>query len=159
MWKEFEIKHGNEDTVREMLRVKRSVQATYNTNVNYMSAQMLASIGGQAEVAGELSAADSMALLEARAQKIAQAEAAAGKPPRLAQTEGRAITFVRGESKTTQEAVTENPEEIDIGEDEDEEMEEAGGSGLYITFNIKLILDAPETLPVPDAVFASLGKE
>uniref|UniRef100_A0A914D5Y1 BUB1 N-terminal domain-containing protein n=1 Tax=Acrobeloides nanus TaxID=290746 RepID=A0A914D5Y1_9BILA len=145
MWKEFEIKHGNEDTVREMLRVKRSVQATYNTNVNYMSAQMLASIGGQAEVAGELSAADSMALLEARAQKIAQAEAAAGKPPRLAQTEGRAITFVRGESKTTQEAVTENPEEIDIGEDEDEEMEEAG--------------DAPETLPVPDAVFASLGKE
>src|SRR4051794_3296077 len=35
-WKEFEVKHGNEDTIREMLRVKRSVQATYNTNVNYM---------------------------------------------------------------------------------------------------------------------------
>lgn len=32
-WKEFEIKHGNEDTVREMLRIKRSVQATYNTQV------------------------------------------------------------------------------------------------------------------------------
>lgn len=41
-WKEFEVKHGNEDTVREMLRIKRSVQATYNTKVNYMSAQMLA---------------------------------------------------------------------------------------------------------------------
>ncbi|CAF4918818.1 unnamed protein product, partial [Rotaria socialis] len=25
-WKEFEIKHGNEDTMREMLRIKRSVQ-------------------------------------------------------------------------------------------------------------------------------------
>ena len=36
-WKEFEVKHGNEDTIREMLRVKRSVQATYNTSVNYMS--------------------------------------------------------------------------------------------------------------------------
>ena len=41
-WKEFEVKHGNEDTVREMLRIKRSVQATYNTQVNFMSSQMLA---------------------------------------------------------------------------------------------------------------------
>lgn len=41
-WKEFEIKHGNEDTMREMLRIKRSVQATYNVQVNYMAAQMMA---------------------------------------------------------------------------------------------------------------------
>ena len=27
------MSHGNEDTVREMLRIKRSVQATYNTQV------------------------------------------------------------------------------------------------------------------------------
>ena len=27
------MKHGNEDTVREMLRIKRSVQAMYNTQV------------------------------------------------------------------------------------------------------------------------------
>jgi pre-mRNA-splicing factor SYF1 len=40
-WKEFEVKHGNEDTIREMLRVKRSVQATYNTSVNYMSGRPL----------------------------------------------------------------------------------------------------------------------
>uniref|UniRef100_A0A8D0G452 Pre-mRNA-splicing factor SYF1 n=1 Tax=Sphenodon punctatus TaxID=8508 RepID=A0A8D0G452_SPHPU len=40
-WKEFEIRHGNEDTIREMLRVKRSVQATYNTQVNFMASQML----------------------------------------------------------------------------------------------------------------------
>lgn len=33
IWQEFEVKHGNEDTVREMLRVKRSVQAIYSTNV------------------------------------------------------------------------------------------------------------------------------
>lgn len=30
-WKEFEVTHGNEDTVREMLRIKRSVQATYSS--------------------------------------------------------------------------------------------------------------------------------
>ncbi|VDK19163.1 unnamed protein product [Anisakis simplex] len=46
IWKEFEVKHGNEDTVREMLRIKRSVQATYNTSVNVMSAQMLATASG-----------------------------------------------------------------------------------------------------------------
>ncbi|XP_017583449.1 PREDICTED: pre-mRNA-splicing factor SYF1 [Corvus brachyrhynchos] len=40
-WKEFEIRHGNEDTIREMLRIKRSVQATYNTQVNFMASQML----------------------------------------------------------------------------------------------------------------------
>lgn len=42
-WKEFEIRHGNEDTMREMLRIKRSIQAMYNTQVNMMSAQMLSS--------------------------------------------------------------------------------------------------------------------
>lgn len=40
-WKEFEIRHGNEDTIREMLRIKRSVQATYNTQVNFMTSQMM----------------------------------------------------------------------------------------------------------------------
>lgn len=33
-WKDFEVRHGNEDTMREMLRIKRSVQATYNTQVS-----------------------------------------------------------------------------------------------------------------------------
>lgn len=37
-WKEFEVKHGNEDTIREMLRIKRSVMATFNTTVNINNA-------------------------------------------------------------------------------------------------------------------------
>lgn len=32
-WTNFEVAHGNEDTLREMLRIKRSVQAMYNTQV------------------------------------------------------------------------------------------------------------------------------
>ena len=32
VWKDFEVAHGNEDTVREMLRIKRSVQATFNSD-------------------------------------------------------------------------------------------------------------------------------
>jgi pre-mRNA-splicing factor SYF1 len=29
-WHEFEVAHGNEDTYKEMLRVKRSVQTAYS---------------------------------------------------------------------------------------------------------------------------------
>jgi pre-mRNA-splicing factor SYF1 len=29
-WKDFEIQHGNEDTFREMLRISRSVSASYS---------------------------------------------------------------------------------------------------------------------------------
>ena len=32
-WEEFEVRHGNEDTFREMLRIKRSVQAQHNVQV------------------------------------------------------------------------------------------------------------------------------
>ena len=38
-WNEFEISHGNEETFREMLRVKRSAEASFST-VNYNAAEM-----------------------------------------------------------------------------------------------------------------------
>lgn len=41
-WEAFEIQHGNEDTFKEMLRIKRSVQAQYNTDVNFIASQALA---------------------------------------------------------------------------------------------------------------------
>ncbi|CAG8631126.1 11010_t:CDS:10, partial [Paraglomus occultum] len=41
-WHDFEVKHGNEDTFKEMLRIKRSVQAQYNTEINFVSAQLTA---------------------------------------------------------------------------------------------------------------------
>ena len=52
MWKDFEVRHGNEDTIREMLRIRRSVQATYNTQVNFMASQML-KVSGSATGTGE----------------------------------------------------------------------------------------------------------
>ncbi|VDD85968.1 unnamed protein product [Enterobius vermicularis] len=114
-WKEFEIKHGNEDTVREMLRIKRSVQAAYNANVNIMSAQMLVyhwykTVHFIAEAAG-----DSMVLLEARAQKIAEEEG--GFKPVVGNSQ---IRFVRGEGQTTKDDTAENPDEINIEDDEDD---------------------------------------
>lgn len=121
-WEDFEVKHGNEDTVREMLRVKRSVQASYNTRVNYMSYQMHAGAAGSGAngegqtLAGELNAADKMAQLEAQAQQMLAMEKGMA-----ATTVGSGkISFVRGESRSTKAVATENPAEINI---DDIEME------------------------------------
>ena len=46
-WESFEVQHGNEDTFKEMLRIKRSVQAQYNTDVSFIASQALAR--GQAQ--------------------------------------------------------------------------------------------------------------
>ena len=40
-WNDFEVAHGNEETFREMLRVKRSIEASFST-VNYNAAEMSA---------------------------------------------------------------------------------------------------------------------
>lgn len=103
LWKEFEVKHGNEDTVRDMLRVKRSVQAAYN--VNYMSAQLLAA--AQATSAAE-KARDAMASLDAAAH---------------AEKQAKGVQFVKGTSKTQTVNTTENPDEINIDDDDDADVE------------------------------------
>lgn len=124
-WRDFEVKHGNEDTIREMLRIKRSVQATYSTNVNYMSAQMIAAVGA-VKLPGETpTAADSMAVLEAKAQLVAEQQKAGS---------GGNIAFIRGASKTTQLNTTENPDEIDIDGEDEEEEEDTTGFGVFLAF-------------------------
>lgn len=124
-WKEFEIKHGNEDTVREMLRIKRSVQAMYNTQVNFMSAQMLAAAGAKGDNAGGAETSDEMKKLEEKAMQLAEESLKDQTKP------DKGILFVR--SNTTDEELgeltkTTNPDEINIDEDyssdEDEDVEE-----------------------------------
>ncbi|CCU75866.1 pre-mRNA splicing factor SYF1/pre-mRNA splicing factor syf-1 [Blumeria hordei DH14] len=43
-WEGFEVQHGNEDTFKEMLRIKRSVQAAFNTDVGFIASQALARV-------------------------------------------------------------------------------------------------------------------
>ena len=74
-WESFEVQHGNEDTFKEMLRIKRSVQAQYNTDVNFIASQAIArsqqqpeaAANGDAEVDGD-ETADAMAHLERQAR-------------------------------------------------------------------------------------------
>lgn len=64
-WEQFEVQHGNEDTYKEMLRIKRSVQAQYNTDVNFIASQALArGQQRQAGTSGETNGADAMSALE-----------------------------------------------------------------------------------------------
>lgn len=74
-WDAFEIQHGNEDTFKEMLRIKRSVQAQYNTDVNFIASQALArsqqKAGDRDDEDGEGESnqqADAMAALERQAR-------------------------------------------------------------------------------------------
>nr|CAD7440654.1 unnamed protein product [Timema bartmani] len=117
-WKEFEVRHGNEDTMREMLRIKRSVQATYNTQVNMMSAQMLSAATNVSGTVADLApgAKDGMRMLEAKAALMARedhtVEQPAGKP-------SSSILFVRGETQGQGRDGTDttrvvNPDEINI---------------------------------------------
>ncbi|KAI9355904.1 pre-mRNA-splicing factor syf1 [Zopfochytrium polystomum] len=156
-WQDFEVKHGNEDTFKEMLRIKRSVQAKFNTDVGFISAQLLAQ-----RVAGELSATDTkttagglnaMAALEEQTRKLNaeldEEERRAGKvapAPDSTGTPGtRVIGFVPARARgvdgkpldKTQRQREEdvlagpdaaNPDEIEIDDDEESENGAANGS-------------------------------
>ncbi|SPQ20013.1 9c6573f0-734b-4efd-8641-271f0b99e5e9 [Thermothielavioides terrestris] len=108
-WEDFEVHHGNEDTFKEMLRIKRSVQAQYNTDVNFIASQALArsqqqkSQNGGEQVDQEV--ADAMEQLER------QARAPAGF---VAASEG-----IKG-SVPSQPAEVANPDAIELDEDTNE---------------------------------------
>ncbi|CAG0892204.1 unnamed protein product [Cyprideis torosa] len=131
-WKDFEVKHGNEDTIREMLRIKRSVQALYNTQVNMMSVQMMAGVVAPQTSTPAAGPQDAMRALE---KEVVAAEPA---------PEGRGgnIQFVRGDVSNRDKEVAEgartaNPDEINLdedseegSEDEDPEKEDSGAVPL-----------------------------
>ena len=67
-WNAFEIETGSEDTFREMLRIKRSVQAQFNTEASYLAAQAVVVRDGQQAQEEEAQDAMSMAERQAGAQ-------------------------------------------------------------------------------------------
>merc|ERR1719458_895884 len=127
VWKDFEVKHGNEDTLREMLRIKRSVQAVYNTQVNMMASALMADTTGGVGTVADLAPTMTMGLKDDMWRLEAKGHESDVKKP-----VGSNIMFVRGDeqSKAVQDMQSaDNPDEIDISEDEDEEEEEGGEDG------------------------------
>jgi pre-mRNA-splicing factor SYF1 len=106
-WEAFEVQHGNEDTFKEMLRIKRSVQAQYNTDVNFIASQALARSQQRPEEEGDDEDADAMAALE-------QARAPVGFVAASTGPQG-------GNINPPPVAVAANPDAIDVdGMDDDE---------------------------------------
>lgn len=107
-WEQFEVQHGNEDTFKEMLRIKRSVQAQYNTDVNFIASQALARSQQRpsAGAGAENDDGDAMAALE-RQLKAPQGFVAASHGP-------------NGGGAGTAAPMASNPEAINIDDDLDD---------------------------------------
>lgn len=97
-WEQFEVQHGNEDTYKEMLRIKRSVQAQYNTDVNFIASQALARSQRQPD---GTEGGDAMAALEKQI-RAPQGFVAASTAPK------------EGPGAAVSEAMPSNPDAIDI---------------------------------------------
>jgi pre-mRNA-splicing factor SYF1 len=158
-WNEFEIAHGNEETFREMLRVKRSVEAAFST-INFNASGMTDKVknltdeeamkmiaiqegvdlatqpmtGVAGFVAGKRTAtAANLTDVEERVAKLRKAAADA------------AVQDASDESRDDDR----NEEEIDI-DDIDAEIEEAAAEGAVATVR------GVSTKAIPAAVFGSL---
>ena len=103
-WEQFEVQHGNEDTYKEMLRIKRSVQAQYNTDVNFIASQALARGQQRADAPGETNGTDAMSALE-RQLRAPQGFVAASTGP------------VNKDSDAGAPVVASNPDAIDIDDE------------------------------------------
>eukprot|EP01052_Picozoa_sp_SAG31_P025202 SAG31_NODE_2196_length_6219_cov_1.796569_3_plen_145_part_00 len=113
---DFEVHHGNEDTFREMLRLKRSVAATF-TEVTLASGDLMR--GGNID-----SSNDPMAGLDAAAAATSDSGTGGEKRPAettLADLEAQAAEVIDAVSGDAAVPVETNPEEIELGDDDDDD--------------------------------------
>ena len=67
MWNDFEIKYGNESTYRDMLRIKRSIQAMFSTTVSTDYARKQAEESEKAKATTKFLSATDEVCIELRA--------------------------------------------------------------------------------------------
>jgi pre-mRNA-splicing factor SYF1 len=114
-WNTFEIETGSEDTFREMLRIKRSVQAQFNTEASYLAAQTTAARQGttKANDDDDVDSQDAMAAAERKAAGGTKG------PAFVAATATKlALPDTTAQDELTA-APTANTDEIHISDDED----------------------------------------
>jgi len=165
-WHAFEVSHGNEETFREMLRVKRGVQAAFST-VNYNAAEMGAGVPQQENLTNE----EAMKMIAARegvddptskestggfvqAKRSAEMKDLDEVERRAAKLRKVTSTFVA--ATANQEAnkpADDYDEEIDI-DDEDEDGD-AGGETSEDD-GVDTSVQHIQTKAVPSAVFGGL---
>nr|CAH8862988.1 unnamed protein product [Trichobilharzia regenti] len=128
IWKDFEVTHGNEDTLREMLRIRRSVQATYNTRVSFVASQLQTNEELVTAPKDEMQKLDKSAAAIAAGGNTTDASShkpcLAGRPMVVFQSAGVRQLGLDSDSKQQQQQeanrkASANTEEIDIDVDED----------------------------------------
>ena len=107
-WNNFEIDTGSEDTFREMLRIKRSVQAQFNTEASYLAAQMSVK---QDTVQEEAVPEDAMA--------AAEKQAGGATAPAFVAAKASAIRTSQEPETPAPAPAQGNADEIQISDDED----------------------------------------
>ena len=114
-WNTFEIETGSEDTFREMLRIKRSVQAQFNTEASYLAAQTMAARQGTTK------ANDDVVVDSQDAMAAAERQAAGGiKGPAFVAATATKLTLPDATAQDGLTAApTANADEIQISDDED----------------------------------------
>ncbi len=158
-WKEFEVQSGNEETFREMLRVKRSVEVAFST-----SSYNTAAAGDNAmteEEAMRMIASQEDEEVEEHATKATTAiqgfvASSSSTKKRTSQTLDEVEESVAKLRKVTKKTVApdEDDAEIDIDLDDiDAEIEQAAAEGEMAAVEDVAIK------PVPDAVFGAMASQ
>uniref|UniRef100_A0A0W0FZS5 Pre-mRNA-splicing factor SYF1 n=1 Tax=Moniliophthora roreri TaxID=221103 RepID=A0A0W0FZS5_MONRR len=114
-WNDFEIETGSEDTFREMLRIKRSVQAQFNTEAHYLAAQTIAAKNGTGGNGGKAASIAEVPDAMAAAEK----QAATGGPAFVAATKTAIHRLAEEADDAASAAAAANADEIHISDDED----------------------------------------
>ena len=166
-WNEFEIEHGNEETFREMLRVKRTVEAQFST-INYNAAEMEAGSklgnltneeamsmiasreGMEVEKQQNASAISGFVAGSKRASEMTNLDEVEQRVAKLRKATAAAGAAQVGGATDNANAGGGEDEEIDI-DDVDEEEEEAAPAPAPVK-DVK-------TKAVPAGVFGGLAEE
>lgn len=140
-WHEFEVQHGNEETFREMLRIKRTVSASFSQThfilPEYLQRDDAVTVGQAVDALKQAGVGeDDMAALE---RKLAPA----AKEAPAKDSSSRVLKFVSAglESQDVGRQLAGNPEDIELPEESESEDED------------KVEIAQKD---VPDAVFGGL---
>ena len=113
-WNSFEIETGSEDTFREMLRIKRSVQAQFNTEASYLAAQTITARQGTQKAAQIDEPQDAMAAAEKQVYGGTN-----GPSFVAAKTTGNGPPAEEGNDNDDSSPLANNTDEIQISDDEE----------------------------------------
>ncbi|VFQ63782.1 unnamed protein product [Cuscuta campestris] len=151
-WNDFEVQHGNEETFREMLRVKRSISASYSQTHHILPELLMQKDQMQTleEAKDVLKQAgvdeDQMAAIEKQLLAAPTSNEAAQPRDRGSRVVGFVSAGVVGSDGAPKNADTSNKEDIELPDESDSEEE---GDG-----EVEIALKE-----VPDAVFGGLARK